>query len=262
MTDAATSSTRVKACSECRRHKLKCDARNDYAKPCSRCKRLKLECVVLRSFESSKPRSRSDLRAEISRLHARLKTLQAANPNASAPAAATLSPSYQDDGASSFQPDDLDSDQVTDCFNLFMQQYAPQVCVVNRAMPAKDYLNTSPLLYWTMVTIGSRKYAGNQAMVGQLAPRLIEMIRYAIFSPDLSAIQAFLLLCIWPIPIDTFGKEISTTLSTLLFQFSLNKGLHVRGVGQDFSRVTLNPEPALEVHRAKLWISCLITAQR
>ncbi|KPI45236.1 uncharacterized protein AB675_2818 [Cyphellophora attinorum] len=83
-----------------------------------------------------------------------------------------------------------------------------------------------------------------------------------MFSPDLSAIQAYLLLCIWPIPVDTFGKEISTTLSSLMLQFSMNKGLHIRGVGQDFSRVTLNPEPSLEVLRAKLWISCLITAQR
>ena len=264
MAESSTSSTRVKACSECRRHKLRCDARKDYTKACSRCRRLKLECVVLRSFESSKPKSRSDLRAEISRLHGRLRTLQAANPNASAPSAnAPLSPIY-DEGTiqSPMSAEDYDSSEVQECFDLFMRHYAPQVCVINQTMSSRDYFRLSGLLYWTMVTIGSRKYPANSRLLGTLAPRLTDMIRQAMFNPDLAAIQAFLLLCIWPIPIDTFGKEISTTLSASMLQFAMNKGLHIRGIGQDFSRVTLNPEPALEILRGKLWISCLITAQR
>lgn len=262
MSEAA--STRVKACEPCRKHKLRCDARKDYAKPCSRCRRLKIECVVLRSFEPSKPKSRSDLRAEVSRLNARLRTLQAANPNASAPSAVTpVSPAIEEGGLTSPEfPTQLENLQLEECFNLFMKHYAPQVCVITPFMRSRDCFNLSGLLYWTIVTIGSRRYTGNPSLLGTLAPRLLDMVRSAMFNPDLAAIQAFLLLCIWPIPIDTFGKEISTTLSASMIQFSMNKGLHIRGIGQDFSRVTLNPEPALEVLRAKLWISCLITAQR
>lgn len=219
---------------------------------------------MLRSFEPTKPKSRSDLRAEVSRLHARLRTLQAANPNASAPAAVTPVSPLDDEGAAhpSILPDEVDNSQLEDCFALFMKHFAPQVCIINPAMTSRDFYNLSGLLYWTIVTIGCRKYGKNPSLLGTLAPRLLEMVRAAMFNPDLATIQAFLLLCIWPIPIDTFGKEISTTLSTSMLQFSVNKGLHIRGIGQDFSRVTLNPEPSLEVLRAKLWISCLITAQR
>jgi hypothetical protein len=112
---------------ECRRHKLRCDARKDYAKPCSRCRRLALECVVLRSWEPTKPRSRSDLRAEVGRLHARLRTLQAANPNASAPAVTPVSPDFVKGAVRSLEHDEPSSLQLEDCWALFMKHYAPQV---------------------------------------------------------------------------------------------------------------------------------------
>lgn len=120
----------------------------------------------------------------------------------------------------------------------------------------------SPLLYYTVACTGSRKYTKNPTLLGLLAPRVAEAVAASTLFPDLHAIQAFLLLCIWPLPIDTLGKETSTLLSALMLQAAITKGLHIRGVGQDFSRTTLTPNANLELARATLWVACVISSQR
>ena len=99
-------------------------------------------------------------------------------------------------------------------------------------------------------------------MLSLLAPRVLEMARNAVFSRDRLTIQAFLLLCVWPMPVDTLGKDISTVLIGVMLQLAVNIGLHVGGGGQDFSRTTLHPDPDEEVLRTKLWMSCQIAIQR
>jgi transcriptional regulatory protein LEU3 len=122
----------------------------------------------------------------------------------------------------------------------------------------------SPLLFWTIVAIGSRKYPKDPTLLSLLAPRVIELAQVAIFSREstLETIQAFLLLCIWPMPVDTMHKDISPILSGAMLQLATSIGLHVQGVGQDFSRTTVHSDPIEAVSRAKLWVSCLIACQR
>ncbi|KAF2173686.1 hypothetical protein M409DRAFT_48626 [Zasmidium cellare ATCC 36951] len=57
---------RVKACTQCRQQKLRCDAPQSV--PCSRCRRLSLTCTVTRAFKRQKAKTKAELVAEISRL--------------------------------------------------------------------------------------------------------------------------------------------------------------------------------------------------
>ena len=143
-----------------------------------------------------------------------------------------------------------------------MQNYAPQVFVFESRPTPNDCHSQSPLLFWTIVTIGSRKYPDDPTVLSLLAPRLLEIVRKAVFSRDLPTIQAFLLLCVWPLPVDTLDKDISPVLIGVVLQLAINAGLHLHGNGQDFSRTTLNPDSDDVTRRSKLWMSCLIVFQR
>ncbi|KAI1627714.1 hypothetical protein EDD37DRAFT_273330 [Exophiala viscosa] len=65
--------TRIKACSECRQQKLRCDASKDYAQACSRCKKFALECVISKSFRRVRRRTKSELQAELDQLKQQVK---------------------------------------------------------------------------------------------------------------------------------------------------------------------------------------------
>ena len=149
----------------------------------------------------------------------------------------------------------------TDCCS-FMRNYAPQVFIFQSSLTPNDCHSQSPLLFWTIVAIGSRKYPDDPTVLSLLAPRLLKLVREAVFSRDLPTIQAFLLLCVWPIPVDTLDNDISPVLIGVILQLALNVGLHLHGDGQDFSRITLNPDSHEEIFRSKLWMSCVITVQR
>lgn len=142
----------------------------------------------------------------------------------------------------------------------FTQHYAPQVGIFNTALDPAQCLRQAPLLYWTVACIGSRKYSKNPTLLSILAPRVASEIQEAALAPEISNVQAFLFLVVWPLPIDTMGKETSSMLTALLLQAAINKGLHIRGIGQDFSRQTLTPNADLEVGRAKLWVVCVNAA--
>lgn len=111
--------------------------------------------------------------------------------------------------------------------------------------------------------MGSRKYSKDPTILSQLGPKVIELAQRAVFRREngLSTLQAFLILCIWPMPIDTMYKDISPILAGAMLNLALSLGLHIPGVGQDFSRTTLAHDDNERLFRAKLWVSCVICAQ-
>ena len=143
-----------------------------------------------------------------------------------------------------------------------MQKYAPQVFVFETNLTPNDCYARSPLLFWTIVATGCRKYVDDPTIHSLLIPQLLDLVRSSVFSRDLSTIQAFLLLCVWPIPVDTLDYDISPVLIGVLLQLAVNIGLHLRGDGQDFSRTTLDHDSTEEIRRSKIWMTCLITIQQ
>ena len=101
-------------------------------------------------------------------------------------------------------------------------------------------------------------------MLSLLAPRVTELIRLAVFSreSDLPTVQAFILLCAWPMPVDTLHKDITPVLVGATLHLAMTTGLHIYGEGQDFSRTKLNLDNNEKTLRARMWVSCLMICQR
>lgn len=103
--------------------------------------------------------------------------------------------------------------------------------------------------------------------MGVLGPRLVNRALTSIpFFPwrvsPVQYIQSLLMLCTWPFPKNTVSKDSSYTLSGLLIQLSMQIGLHLPVLTQDFIRVRVTLSEHDIRKRAELWAYCVLISQR
>ena len=164
----------------------------------------------------------------------------------------------------SLQDVDVTAVAIDDCFMLFFTKYTPHMPVVEMQMEPNDCYTQSRYLFWTIMTIGARKYPRDPTLLSQLMGPVMEMTKNAAFNTEksLQTIQAFMLLCTWPLPHASLSKDVTPILAGVLLQHTLSVGLHIFGVGQDFARIKLKPDRAQLYARTRLWALCIVICQR
>jgi transcriptional regulatory protein LEU3 len=146
----------------------------------------------------------------------------------------------------------------------FFQHYSPYLPILDPECSPDQYHARSPFLFWTVISTGARKYAPDPTILEQLGGRVIQLAFSCLSAlcKPIHIIEGLLLLCSWPIPINTMFKDISHVLGGAAMQLALQNGLHIFGNRQDFSRTRLWPDENEDVNRARLWAHCLIVFQR
>jgi hypothetical protein len=149
-------------------------------------------------------------------------------------------------------------------FHRFYDHYAPQVPILEDFRTPNRCYNQSPLLFWTIVIIGARRYPKNPTLMSSLAPEVMTLAKDSVFSREgaVFTIVSIILLATWPIPFETMWRDESPMLLGAAFQLAMSIGLHVFGVGQDFSRIKLSQDRAEMEFRARVWTLLVITYQR
>lgn len=122
----------------------------------------------------------------------------------------------------------------------------------------------SEFLFWTIVAVGARKYEDDPTLLTLLQPQVVDLASRAILSREnpVPTIKALIVLCAWPPPHDSLEKDISPILAGALLQHALNIGLHIYGVGQDFTRKRIPVDRAQILYRRRLWLICITVCQR
>lgn len=115
-----------------------------------------------------------------------------------------------------------------------------------------------------MVVTGSRRYTLDPTILERLAPKVAEltalsMIRTQEYIPTISAL---LILCVWPLPVESAYDDPSPVYAGAIIQLSLQNGLHMLSERQDFSESPLVKDANQEVFRARLWIWCRLICRR
>lgn len=129
--------------------------------------------------------------------------------------------------------------------------------------PNLTYLQ-SEFLFWTAVAIGARRYHEDPTILTSLEPHIVDLAGRAVISREnpLPTIKALALLCLWPLPHDSLNKDPSPMLAGALLNHALGIGLHIYGVGQDFSRTKVAVDRAQIEYRRRLWFICITVCQR
>ncbi|KAJ5132225.1 hypothetical protein N7448_006383 [Penicillium atrosanguineum] len=155
-------------------------------------------------------------------------------------------------------------EKATELFNLFFTYYHPFLPFLDRQQSADDYYNTSPLLFWTVISVGARRYQSDTGLLNSLAGPVTRLVwsTLADIPQSYHVVKALCLLCSWPFPTSSTSTDPTFMLCGMMVQVAMQLGLHRPSHSQDFSkfRVELIEEELRD--KVRTWAICNIVAQR
>ncbi|KAI1620453.1 transcriptional regulatory protein LEU3 [Exophiala viscosa] len=280
-----------RACNECRQQKLRCDVVQEPFQICTRCRRLNLECKIEDNFKRVGKRSRNaEMEREIIELRKAVVAKQSGNTSNGnmQNGSASLHPSQS--GLGSFGQDaaaaglldlregkspgrsvfkrledvSLTMDRVQDLFQRFFTFQHPFLPFLNPERTPEEYHTRSPLLFWTILTIGARHYTTEPELLGALSGPLTRLMWSTIAEvpQNYHIVKALILLCAWPLPTNSTSTDPTFMICGLMMQIAMQIGLHRPTHAQDFSKFRVELREVELQDRVVVWSVCNIVAQR
>lgn len=122
----------------------------------------------------------------------------------------------------------------------------------------------SPLLFWSIIAVGARKYDGDPTLLTSLSTLLPPLMNTIVLAREnsLATIQALALFCSWPMPFTSLSYDTTPLQAGLLLSHAFLTGLNVQGTGQDFHDAKLQVDNSFSERRARLWYLCITVCQR
>ena len=116
--------------------------------------------------------------------------------------------------------------------------------------------DNSQFLFWSIVHVGSRRYAKDPTLVGTLAGPLTKFAHECLLDPDhaISSIRAAIALCLWPLPVSSTWLDPSHAIAGAALQLAIQKGLPFASRRQDFMNVPLQDAEKDRLFRSRLCI--------
>lgn len=146
----------------------------------------------------------------------------------------------------------------------FFTYYHPFLPFLNQKQTPDEYYNTSPLLFWTIISVGARRYQSDPGLLNSLAGPVTRLVwsTLADIPQSYHVVKALCLLCSWPFPTSSTSTDPTFMLCGMMLQVAMQLGLHRPSHSQDFSkfRVELIEEELRD--KVRTWAICNIVAQR
>ncbi|KAI8262342.1 hypothetical protein K4K58_000647 [Colletotrichum sp. SAR11_239] len=130
--------------------------------------------------------------------------------------------------------------------------------------PDKLY-KLSPILFWTIIAVSSRRYAKDPGLFQFLVENLPKEVWNAVSNPpiSISTINALLVLCTWPLPTIRFLNDPSASYVAIAQNAALLLGLHTgRGTHPEFCIGPNRQTDITDEEACFAWMGCNIQAQR
>ena len=146
----------------------------------------------------------------------------------------------------------------------FFTYYHPFLPFLDPKQSPEEYYNASSLLFWTIVSVGARRYQGDSNLLTSLAGPVSRLVwsTLADIPQSYHVVKALALMCSWPFPTSSTSTDPTFMLCGMMVQVAMQLGLHRPSHTQDFSkfRVELIEEELRD--KVRTWAICNIVAQR
>jgi hypothetical protein len=131
-------------------------------------------------------------------------------------------------------------------------------------MSADDLYSYSSLLFWVVVSLGSRKYDKHPTLIHALSPRVTNHVMMSMNSKNIPTafVKALILFLTWPFPSTAFHRTSSFVLGAMLIPIAMQCELHTPYLDTESSKLELESLEPASLERAKLWAYAVITYQR
>lgn len=157
----------------------------------------------------------------------------------------------------------LTEDNINHLFNEFWLFYHPYLPFLNSAQTPDQYYQQHPLLFWTIISIASRRYTADPGLLTSLSGPLTRLLWTTVgeVPSNYFVVKALCLLCVWPLPTSTTTTDPTHILSGVMMKTATGIGLHRPNHTQDFSRVSVELNKEQLHDRVTTWAVCNIVAQ-
>jgi transcriptional regulatory protein LEU3 len=158
---------------------------------------------------------------------------------------------------------DVSPSIIQDCFEQFFSHYHPRLPILDANQSPNWWYNHSPLVFWQIVSIGSRRYPKYPTLTNALSSRVTNLSLSSLNSryKPLEVIKSLVLFLSWPFPSTAFYRDSTCVLSGALLHLALQCGLHT-----PFIKMHLYKENAMidsnPSTRAQLWAYVVIAYQK
>ncbi|KIW30728.1 hypothetical protein, variant [Cladophialophora immunda] len=279
-----------RACNECRQQKLRCDVVQEPFQTCTRCKRLNLECKIEDNFKRIGKRSRNaEMEREIIELRKQVAaqqttgvaTVSHTNGSANLQVSPSADGTFTSDAAAAGLLDlrgggsgrpifkrleevSLTIDRAQELFQRFFTFHHPFLPFLNPDRTPDEYYARSPLLFWTIISVGARHYTPEPDLYGSLTGPVMRLVwsTVAEVPQNYHIVKALILLCAWPLPTSSTSTDPTFMLCGMMMQIALQIGLHRPTHAQDFSKFRVELREVELQDRVVVWSVCNIVAQR
>lgn len=132
-------------------------------------------------------------------------------------------------------------------------------------MPSDQYYSTSPLLFWTILSVGARRYhQPDIRLVDSLSGPVTRLVwsTLADIPQSYHVVKALCLLCTWPFPTSSTSTDPTFMLCGMMMQVAMQFGLHRPSHAQDFTKFRVELIESELRDRVRTWAICNTVAQR
>jgi transcriptional regulatory protein LEU3 len=148
----------------------------------------------------------------------------------------------------------------------FLKFYEPVVpgIIQSTLSNPDDVFRYSEVLFWVIVSTGARKYQCDPTLLESLQKPVARLAQHSLMIPDHATanIQAAIILCLWPLPMETLFGDPSHAIAGAAMQLAVQIGLPYPKSRQDFTRTALRHSANDGDFRDRLWVYCTIVFQR
>ena len=147
----------------------------------------------------------------------------------------------------------------------FFAHFSPLLPILDEILSPNIYYAQLPLLFWSIVAVGSRRYAKDPTLLHSLTRDVMDLaMQWRPIRPSLVyVIESLLLLAAWPPPATSSTGDITFTLSGMIMNLALQIGLHQNPSScQDFARRRISLSDNEINRRSVLWAWCITHCQR
>ena len=158
----------------------------------------------------------------------------------------------------------LTSERVRELHQRFFTFFHPFLPFLNPERTPDEYYQRSPLLFWTILSIGSRHYRADPELFTAMSQPLTKLVWETISEvpQNYHVVKALILLCAWPLPTSSTSTDPTFMYCGLMVQIALQIGLHRPSHAQDFSKFRIELRDVELQDRVVVWSACNIVAQR
>lgn len=137
----------------------------------------------------------------------------------------------------------------------FFRHYHPMLPILDPSWDPESFYKLSPFVFWCLLITGARRYELDPTILDRLVPSVKQLSLKALsqVTTYFPSICGLLILCAWPLPMNTMSEDLSPVYSGAAMNLALQHGLHMFTKQHASARPTAFQGIDHEASLARVW---------